>query len=233
MAGVIDNVSETSAKQGHHISKYMLSGILVLLPLGITVLVFKFLFSFTAKLFLPVVSKYLDELPALLRLTVSALIFLMVVYLVGLIVAHVVGRKIVAFGENLIMRLPVLKTIYLSSKRVVNAVAASGNTTFKSVVLIDFPRVGAKSIGFVTGYIEDDHGRKCCKIFIPTAPNPTSGFLQIIPVEDVTSTNISIDEGIGMIVSGGFLGPDKIKDSGIVTPVPVLSSDQSGVSEAV
>lgn len=81
---------------------------------------------------------------------------------------------------------------------------------FKSVVVVEFPRAGLKAIGFRTGYIEDNSGQKYCKVFIPTTPNPTTGFFEIVPINEVIETSVSIEEGFKMIISGGIVSPESL-----------------------
>jgi uncharacterized membrane protein len=82
---------------------------------------------------------------------------------------------------------------------------------FKSVVLVEFPRAGMKAIGFLTGYISDPDGKKYCKVCIPTSPNPTTGFFEIVPVEEVVLTDISVEDGFKMLISAGVVAPESFK----------------------
>jgi uncharacterized membrane protein len=85
------------------------------------------------------------------------------------------------------------------------------SSMFKSVVLIEFPRPGLKAIGFLTGFITDSEGKKYCKIFIPTTPNPTTGYFELVPEEETFATDISIEDGFKMIISGGVVSPESFK----------------------
>ena len=181
-----------------------------MLPIGITLVVLRFLFGITAELLVPVSRKIFGELPGSLLLLISFAIFLAMIYGVGIVTTHVIGRRLIGFGERVIMRLPLLRTIYGASKQVVETFVKSDNTGFKSVVLLEFPRRGLKSLGFVTGTIVDVSGKTYYKVFIPTTPNPTSGFFQLVPIEEAQQTNLEVEEAIKMIVSGGILSPQKL-----------------------
>lgn len=195
----------------HHIRKRLLAGILLLLPIGITLAILKLLFNTTAGLLMPIFQKLFGEFPRSFLLPISFVTFLLIIYGAGLITAHVIGRRLVTFGENIIFRLPLLKTIYGASKQVVETFAASNQKTFKSVVLLEFPRRGVQSLGFITGTIADDQGTLFYKVFVPTTPNPTSGFFQIVPQSEVQHTTLSVEDGIKMIVSGGILSPPRLE----------------------
>jgi len=107
------------------------------------------------------------------------------------------------------LRLPIVKTIYSASKQVVDAFSVGSKTTFEAVVMVEYPRRGTYTIGFVTGTIIDPNERKLYAVFVATTPNPTSGFLILFPEEDVCFTDIPVEDGVKMIVSGGMLAPKR------------------------
>ena len=204
------------SRLGHfqqHLRKRFVSGLMLILPLGITLFILRFLFRATAGMLVPVFKHFFGEVPASIVMFISFITFLLAIYLLGFVANHVVGRKIVNTGERILMRLPVLRTIYGASKQVVDTFSISARLGFKSVVLVEFPRQGFRTIGFITGTVQDKENTLHYKVFIPTTPNPTSGFFQIIPLNQVQFTNLSIEEGIKMIVSGGILGPQKISST--------------------
>lgn len=207
----------------HHIRKRLLAGVLLLLPIGLTLAILKLLFNTTAGLLMPIFQKLFGELSRNLLLLISFVTFLLIIYGAGLITTHVIGRRLITFGENIILRLPLLKTIYGASKQIVETFAASNQKTFKSVVLLEFPRRGVQSLGFITGTIADDQGTIFYKVFVPTTPNPTSGFFQIVPQSDVQHTTLSVEDGIKLIVSGGILSPPRLEK----TPLKGQSKDEA------
>ena len=138
----------------------------------------------------------------------SIFVLLALVYFVGVFGHYVFGKRVIAMGEAILLRIPLVRTIYAATKQVMQAISLPDKAAFRSVVLVEFPRPGLKAVGFMTGYIEDSTGAKYCKVFLPTTPNPTTGFFEIVPVEEVVETNVSIEDGFKMIISGGILSPD-------------------------
>ncbi len=108
------------------------------------------------------------------------------------------------------MKLPIAKTVYAASKQVIDTFSNSTKAAFKSVVLIPFPFPGSLAVGFVTGTIPDSKGKILYRVFVPMAPNPTSGFLILLPEEALQFTEISVEDGIKMVVSGGILAPTQL-----------------------
>lgn len=196
-----------------HIRSRIVAGLFVIVPLWITFLVLKMLFHVMASFLIP----FIDALPLPIELddTVLAVIsvcaFIILVYLVGVISAYVVGRKFVSLGEAIIMRIPVVKSIYSAAKQVVDAFSLSNKNSFKSVVFVEFPRPGLKAIGFVTGTFADETGKRFYKVFVPHAPNPTGGFLELLTEHDMEVTDMSVEEGMKMIISGGVISPSTIR----------------------
>jgi len=225
MCGMTDTYEQGIEKPGkrfrlmQHIRKRLVSGLLLLLPVGITFLILKFLFSLASGILGPLLERYVERyagrLPGFVLPVVAILLLVIVMYFVGLFASLVIGRRMVSFGERILMRVPVLKTIYGASKQAVHVLAASDKTSFKSVVLVEFPRPGVRSFGFITGDIVDEKGHACHKVFVPTAPNPTTGFLIIVREKEVEPAGISVEEGVKMIVSGGILGPQKLGGSNL------------------
>jgi uncharacterized membrane protein len=194
------------------------------MPFGVTLLVMRWLFSWMAGFVKPWLLWLLALIinnpalktnpPAYVSIAasvVSILILLILVYLCGLTAQKYFGKKLIRIGEWLLLKIPVLRTVYSATKQVMTTFSGPGKDAFLSVVLVEFPRPGMKALGFLTGYIEDTAGKKYCKVFIPTTPNPTTGFFEIIPVEDVAQTTLSVEEAFKMIMSGGILSPEKIE----------------------
>jgi uncharacterized membrane protein len=118
------------------------------------------------------------------------------------------GKKIIAFSEMLMLRIPLARTIYTATKQVIKTLSIPDRKSFKSVVLVEFPRPGFKAIGFLTGQIKTSDGREFCKVFIPTTPHSTPGFFELVPSEEVAGTNLTIEEAFKIIISGGIVSPD-------------------------
>ena len=186
----------------------MASGIVALIPILVTVAVLRWVFNLTAGVLLPFIDDVVGGWPPVAEAALAVLLLLVAVYLLGEVAAHVVGRRVLALVETLVLRLPFVKTVYSISKQVVGAFQGQGTKAFKSVVFVDFPHPGLRSVGFVTSDFVKPDGSEWSTIFIPTTPNPTTGFLQIVEREKLELTGMTPEEGIKMIMSLGVLKPD-------------------------
>jgi uncharacterized membrane protein len=206
------------------IRKNLISGVFIAVPFIISLLIIQWLFHLMASVLqpiigivLPMLAKTLITTPVpdvYLRIsvtTLSVILLVLLLYFVGVIGRFVMGRRLIALGEKIFLNIPIVRTIYGSSKQVVKAMSLPDRTMFKSVVLIEFPRPGLKAVGFLTGFITDPEGKKYCKIFIPTTPNPTTGYFELVPEDQTFATDISIEDGFKMIISGGVVSPESFK----------------------
>lgn len=206
----------TIRKIGRHIRRRLISGLFVLVPIGITVLTLSFVFNATASFVAEPVRMALgwalgDGLTsARVIQAVSFALFVLLVYFIGLITTNILGKRLITLGEGLLLKIPVIKSIYSVSKQVVDAISSSNRNAFKSVVLIEFPRAGVKSLGFVTGSFDDKAGNRIYKVFVPAAPNPTTGFLLFVAANEIHETGLSVEEAFKLIISGGVLSGQKI-----------------------
>lgn len=186
----------------------VLAGILVALPIGATFFVLRFLLRLMENLGSPVVRRLFQvDFPGL-----GVLLTILAVYGAGLFATNVIGRRMIHWLEASVLgRLPLVSRVYPAIKKLVQTLSRRETPSFKRVVLLEFPRPGIRSIGFVTGETQDPTSARCLlSIFIPTVPNPTSGLLQLVPAEEVTDTGLSIEEGIRIVVSGGFLSAERL-----------------------
>jgi uncharacterized membrane protein len=197
-----------------------MSGILLLLPFTITILVVRWLFMIVFHLIRPLVIAVLEEvgripqigaIPPLITsflVTILSIVLLaFVLYLVGSIGRWILIRRIVDISEAVIMKIPMVRTIYSAIQQVVQVVSVPKGNAFKRVVLVEFPRRGFKALGFLTGEVADSNGKPFYTVFIPTSPNPTNGFFEIIPKEDVMEIDMTIEDALSMILSGGLVSP--------------------------
>lgn len=198
---------KAEVKRGGHLKARMISGMLVLGPLVITLFILKLIFAALTAFVLPFLRPWLEDLPEFMLVAIATIAALLLIYLVGMFTTHFLGRQLIQMGERLMMKLPIVKSVYSASKQVMDTFSNSTKAAFTATVLVSFPHPGALAVGFVTGTILDPSGRKLYRIFVATTPNPTSGFLIMLPEEDVTFTDISVEDGIKMIVSGGMLAP--------------------------
>jgi uncharacterized membrane protein len=200
----------------HFIRRTFLAGLLILLPLFITYVLIAFLFNIFTGVGAPVVTALLrffgtDDLAYPKVLIVNLLLSLAVIFLLGLIGTNILGRQLLTAFEGLLLRLPLVKTIYSSAKQVVETFQGPGRS-FQRVVLLQYPRRGLWSIGLVATERADNlnlvPGNKVLAVFVPTTPNPTSGYLVIASPEDVVDLDFSIEDAFKFIISGGIVGKD-------------------------
>ena len=203
----------------------IVTGILVVLPIWVTWAVVKFVFNIMRGATQPLVAritKYMtssaspvpDYVKAMLdwgEPVLAVLLTLFILYLLGLFTANMFGRRVLALMETVVDRVPIVKTIYRSTKQIVTTLSGQSDLTAGRVVMIEFPRPGMKCLGFMTSTITDqDTGRRLCTVFIPTTPNPTTGFMQIMPAEEVSETGWTVEDAVKIMMSGGVLCPREV-----------------------
>jgi uncharacterized membrane protein len=137
---------------------------------------------------------------------------IVLIFIIGVVVSNILGRRLLRYGESLINRVPIAHHLYNGIRQIVQAFAAPDKTGFMQVVLVEFPRRGTRTLGFITNETSDESGRKLLNIFIPTSPNPTSGFLQILSEDQVIRTDMSVDDALKMVVSGGRVSIQEVSD---------------------
>lgn len=205
-----------------HIQRYLLSGVVTLIPLWVTWLVFEYVFKQLSKLGMPWVRVFSrriqDEYPEVARWLLEswfqnllAVIFILVgLYLVGWLVNHVIGRRLLYSFESAVERLPMIQNVYGLVKKLISSLQQKPEK-LQRVVLIEFPSPEMKTVGFVTHTMMDkSSGTELAAVYVPTTPNPTSGYLEIVPVDKLNSTDWTIDEAMNFIISGGAVAPDNV-----------------------
>jgi uncharacterized membrane protein len=140
-------------------------------------------------------------------------VVVVLILLVGIIATNVIGKRIVRWGEELLGKVPVIRRLYVALKEVFQSFSNPGATAFLQVVLIDFPFRGMKTLGFITKEEVDEDGKKIINVFVPTAPNPIGGFLEIVREEDIIRTDIPVEEALKMVVSVGSMSPKGLGES--------------------
>ena len=205
-----------------HLKRYILSGLLTIIPLWVTWLLFEFIFRRLSEFGQPWVrvlaANIREDTPVIARLllepwfqnVLAVLLVLLALYLLGWMVSRVVGRRVLNAFESLVDRLPGVQKIYGSVKQLVT-VLQQKPTDVQRGVLIDFPSADLKAVGLVTRTLVDaETGDRLAAVYVPTTPNPTSGYLEIVPIERITSTDWTVDEAMNFLISGGAVGPDTI-----------------------
>ena len=192
--------------------RYFITGLLIWLPLGITAWVLKFLIG-TMDQSLLLLPKNLQP-ENLLGINIPGLgtvLTLLVVFIAGLLTANIIGQKLVAFWEGVLWRIPVVKSIYWGIKQVSDTLFSSQGEAFRKALLVQYPRKGAWTIAFMTGqpggdvvnHLEGDF----ISVYVPTTPNPTSGFFLMMPKNDVIELDMSVDAALKYIISMGVVSP--------------------------
>ena len=197
---------------GRRIRARMTSGVVAMVPLVVTVYVLRVLFGLTAGILLPFIDPAVEDWPWLLRAGLSLSVLLVAIYLLGELATNLVGRRILQLGEALLLRVPFVKVVYRASKQVVTAFQRPNSAAFKEVVFVQFPRPGMRSVGFLTSTFTGDDGHTWHTVFVPTTPNPTTGFLQFLPAEEVIHTDFTVEEAFKMVMSLGVLSPDRAEE---------------------
>jgi len=181
-----------------------IAGILTLIPIAITIYVLKLFINFFNSIVGPAIDlltmQYLGvEIPGLGFITAIILI-----YLLGVFTTNFIGRKLFNLFEKWLSYIPLVRTIYNTSKKILSAFSLS-KEGFEKVVFLEYPRKGIWSMGFVTGQTEGRDGTVFYNIFLPTTPNPTSGWMLFLPKDDVIPSNMSVDQGLKTLISAGSI----------------------------
>lgn len=197
----------------------ILAGIITIGPLFVTYLIFSFLLGAMAKAGLPMVLLLETFFPVAwitapwLQSVLAILLTLVVLYIVGRITSLVIGRQAFNLFEAALERLPFVAKVYTSVRQLIETMMAKKETS-QRVVLVDFPIPGQKSVGFLTRTLTDSgSGKLLAAVLLPNAINPTSAFLQILPMERVTETSMTMEQAMSMLMTGGAVGPETIRYS--------------------
>lgn len=197
-----------------HIWSFFASGLLTILPLALTVALFHFSLRLLKGWFEPIqkilLGTRLGEIPHIEIITVFALIFI-----IGMLMKIFILHSLVIAIEKIIFRIPLVRAVYSGIKQLVHAFNPHDKVSFKKVVLIEFPRKGTFSIGFLTGSMPADispgKGEKFYNVFVPHTPNPTSGFLVMVSEEEISIVDLTRQEAMALIISGGIIIPERLK----------------------
>jgi uncharacterized membrane protein len=187
-----------------------IAGVIVVVPIAATVLILRWLFL------------YIDGILGLQELTERLLGYsvpglgvamtIVLIFVTGIIATSVAGKRLVDYGESLLARVPLFRYLYTGIKQIMVSFAAPGESRFLQVVLVEFPKKGMRVVGFMTSEASTPSGEKLLTVFIPTSPNPTSGYLEIVREREVIRTNISIDDALKMVLSAGKVSLKEVTD---------------------
>lgn len=197
--------------------RYLVAGILVWLPLGVTLLLLRVIVGIMDRTLLWLPKQYQPE--ELLGFEIPGLGILLTILLLlvtGLLATNFVGSAFIGGWESLMERIPVVRSIYSAAKKFLEIIFSDSGSAFKKVLLIEYPRKGTYSLAFQTsaelGEVQSRTGEEVVSCFVPTTPNPTSGFIIIVPKKDVTVLDMEVDEALKMIISLGVVVPEWRRD---------------------
>lgn len=192
-----------------HSKKYIFRGLIALIPLGLTILIVRFLYLTIDQRVMRLVEKELGfSIPGL-----GILIVLGVLYGVGLVTSNVIGNRLLNYVEMITVKIPIIRAIYQIGKQISSTFTLPEKQVFKRTVLVEFLKPGVWTIGFVTGTLIDrqDPSEKLLKVYVPTPPNPTSGFIVFVKENQTRDPGWGMDETLKAILSCGIIGPEEIR----------------------
>jgi uncharacterized membrane protein len=195
-----------------YLRRRFLTGLLILLPAVVTGWLMWKVFTSVDSVLQPIQERYpIIDFPG-----VGFAIVILIIMFVGIFAGNFIGRRVIAQGERILYRLPFIRRIYIAVKELSEVFLADRKMVFKEVVVIRYPHPGSFALGFVTETgtrtFNETVGTEVLNIFIPTTPNPTSGFLLFVPSADVMRLPVSVEEGLKMVVSGGVFIPGPLVD---------------------
>ncbi len=181
-----------------------LTGLLIFIPISATIFIVYWTFNYIDDLIKPLVLQALGfYFPGL-----SWLLLIAIIFILGVIGKFTLGNKIVNSVESMMQRIPLVRTIYNATKEASKAILVSETDNIKGVVLVEFPRKGVYTLGFTSGAetfgIDKKIGKRTVNVFVPTSPNPTSGYVLMVPEEDLIYLDMAVEDAIKVIISGGF-----------------------------
>jgi len=200
-------------KYKHTIRGYLAAGLLLWIPIWVTLLVIGFIVELLDGTLSLLPHAYQpDQLLGMHIPGLGVVISILVVFSTGVLATNFIGRHLVALGESILSRIPLVRTIYHAAKQVVTTIFSSSSESFRKVLLVEYPRKGLWSIAFQTATASksiSDHcdGEDMVAVFLPTTPNPTSGFLIMVPRKDAYELDMSVDAALKMVISLGVMQP--------------------------
>lgn len=193
--------------------RYFISGLLVWLPIWVTLLAMTFLFDLMSNTLLLLPHRYQPDVLLGFHVPgIGVIITLSVIFVTGIVVANFVGRRLVIIGDAMIGRIPLVRTVYTGVKQLVDTLFTPGGQSFRKVLLIEYPRAGLWTLAFQTGDVASQMQSLITQdpmisLYVPTTPNPTSGFLMLVARKDVIEIDMSVDQALKFIISLGVVQP--------------------------
>ena len=191
----------------------LIAGLLVVIPLATTIWLSSLVSKFVLTLVTSVPKQLNPLLQDLINLTLGLTVPLLAILLIGLMARNFVGRWLLEFGEGTLSKIPVAGAVYKTLKQLLETFLSNKSNRFRRVVLVEYPREGLYSVGFVTGDVgsslQPELDEKLLSVFIPTAPNPTTGWYTLVPESSVKDLDISVEDAFRTIISAGIVNPDE------------------------
>jgi uncharacterized membrane protein len=188
-----------------HLKKKFITGLLLLIPLLVTIYIIYLIVSSFDAIISPIIKNVTLKIigKEIYIPGTGFFLFIIIAYITGIIASNYIGKTLLSYGETLLRKIPFVKGIYSSVKDMTDAFSSEKKRSFKEVVLAEFPLKGRYAIGFITKRIKTGEGKDICSVFIPTTPNPTSGYLILIPEEELIFLDMPVDSALKYIVSLG------------------------------
>ncbi len=196
---------------GAHLRRYLIAGSLLLLPVALTYFILRFVFDIVDGVLGPSIAWLLEKFGVTWTLPgVGVAAAVLLIYVAGFVFANTIGRRLIAWGRKAVLRVPVIGVVYSATQKLMDSFSGSSTTGFRRVVMIQYPRQGLWTLGFLTG-ISTMFKEPYAVVYIPTAPTPTSGWVAILLIEEVLDTDISVPTAMQFVFSGGIVTPENIK----------------------
>jgi uncharacterized membrane protein len=218
MLPIGDSEDKPRRRFWQRLRNYFITGIIVTAPIVLTIYLVTLVVSLIDQKVLPLLgARYNPEtyLPFAVP-GIGVLIFVVAITIIGWLTNGLVGRRIVRLGETILERMPVIRSVYSALKQIFETVFSQSSRAFRDVVLIPYPREGCWALGFATGTtkgeVQDAIRDEVVNVFLPTTPNPTSGFLLFLPKKDVIFLKMTVEQGIKLVISGGVVTPDLLDE---------------------
>lgn len=227
----ISGVTGIASSLGRHIRGSLISGSLLLLPVALTYLIVSFVFDLADGVLRPWIEWIVRQFGVDLSLPGPGIVAaVIVVYLIGALVSLRLGKKVVNWAGASLLRIPLIGTVYSANRQLIESFSGASVTGFKRVVLVQFPRAGTWSLGFLTGLTDTGGVEKLVMTYVPTAPLPNSGFVVLMPPQDVLDTNLAVPDAMQLIFSGGIVSPTTVQTKMIDVPEVEKQIRQDGPS---
>ena len=194
------------------LKKSFFTGLLVVIPIGLTIYILVF--------FIKLLNNFLPF--TFLPYGTGMVLTVILITLIGFMTSNIIGKRLIEMGEKFISSIPLVKNVYAAVKQISDAMLSSQGKNFRRVVLIEYPRKGIYTLAFVTGVsrgeVQEKTQRDVINLFVPTTPNPTSGFYLMVPEADVINLDMSVEEAFKLLISGGMVSPDAHRKNFRSTP---------------